>query len=527
MKFIFLTKRNGAINRIKILCLFLLIFFTGKVGSCQYYFNNKYNACDTLAYDFSTTILPLGDGYISYGQCYLPARSNLTLMKVGLQGEKEWVKEFTEEGVLYGVGQPKSMIPTQDGQFALVGLIRTPYSGWVRDRGLIMKLSPDFDSIWTRTYGDQVEPCDSAYLFRQLKQDPDGDYTIVGGMMDRNAQLAQFYLLHTDSLGTKIWDGFYGTAPYQIEPYCVCQTSDNGYVLGGDQWIDELQTVDPVIYKTDSLGNEEWSKNLGVEYTDGMAIVGIAPDGNIIVGTTLGDSIIYPYHYYGKKYFTKMDNEGNVLWEHTFGSSYLDPWLMSMEVLEDGRIISTGYRRTFYPAVPEMVGWIFCITSDGDSLWYREYSLLDGENSENCLYDVTTANDNGFIACGYVRPAPPDTGTDDTWIIKVDSIGCESLENCWAGVDEKPEMVPPEPSVINVFPNPSNDKVFFEFSSGLKPEEMDLAVFNLMGVTVFHQPVHLSSGLFELDISSWPAGMYIARIVFMNEVAGTVKFVKE
>jgi len=330
MKFIFLTKRNGAINRIKILCLFLLIFFTGKVGSCQYYFNNKYNACDTLAYDFSTTILPLGDGYISYGQCYLPARSNLTLMKVGLQGEKEWVKEFTEEGVLYGVGQPKSMIPTQDGQFALVGLIRTPYSGWVRDRGLIMKLSPDFDSIWTRTYGDQVEPCDSAYLFRQLKQDPDGDYTIVGGMMDRNAQLAQFYLLHTDSLGTKIWDGFYGTAPYQIEPYCVCQTSDNGYVLGGDQWIDELQTVDPVIYKTDSLGNEEWSKNLGVEYTDGMAIVGIAPDGNIIVGTTLGDSIIYPYHYYGKKYFTKMDNEGNVLWEHIIimGRNILPKWIM-------------------------------------------------------------------------------------------------------------------------------------------------------------------------------------------------------
>jgi len=94
-------------------------------------------------------------------------------------------------------------------------------------------------------------------------------------------------------------------------------------------------------------------------------------------------------------------------------------------------------------------------------------------------------------------------------------------------LDEKPEMVPPEPFVINVFPNPSNDKVFFEFSSGLKTEEMDLAVFNLMGVTVFHQPVHLSSGLFELDISSWPAGMYIARIVFMNEVTETVKFVKE
>jgi len=520
-------KRKIDDGTIKVFCLLISLLFISENGFCQSYFNRRYNACSTSVQDFSTTVLPVDTGYICYGQNFLPAHSNVAILKVDLQGNKVWLKEFGAEGTLYGVGHPKSLIHTMDDQYSLVGLIRTSYPGWVRDRGLLMKLNPDFDSVWTKTYGDEIEPCDSAYLFRQLKQAPDGDYTIVGGMMDRNAQLAQFYLLHTDSVGTKKWDGFYGTAPYQIESFCVCQTSDNGYVVGGDHWIDELQTVDPVIYKTDSLGNEEWSKNFGTDIIDGMAIVGIAPDGNIIVGTTLGDSMIYPDHFYSKKYFAKLDNDGTIIWEYTFGFSYLDNILMSLEILYDGRIVSTGYRRTFYPAVPEMVGWIFCMNSDGDSLWYREYTLLNGVNSENCLNDISIASDNGFIACGYVQPAPPDTGTNDTWVIKVDSIGCESPTNCWVGINELHENSSFYSGSIKVYPNPATEVVNFEFSEPIKMEETEITITNLMGITIYNVQIIDPKAYYEIDISSWPTGMYVARVVFMNDVVAITKFVKD
>ena len=65
-------------------------------------------------------------------------------------------------------------------------------------------------------------------------------------------------------------------------------------------------------------------------------------------------------------------------------------------------------------------------TANGDSLWCRKYYYLPGQESVNYLYDVISTSDNGLIACRYVDLYPPDTGSTDTWVIKLDSIGCDS-----------------------------------------------------------------------------------------------------
>ncbi len=81
-------------------------------------------------------------------------------------------------------------------------------------------------------------------------------------------------------------------------------------------------------------------------------------------------------------------------------------------------------------------------------------------------YDVIPTSDNGYISCGYVYPVLPDTGTQDVWVVKVDSTGCESPTFCWVGVKELP--VAPHPGEIIVFPNPADEVFTINFQSPMQ-----------------------------------------------------------
>lgn len=492
----------------------------------QIYFNNSYPLGPTTYFDFSTSILTLDTGYIVYGQnnSYDYSIGRITLLRLNQFGEKEWLKEYDEPGVLYGTGYPKSLVFTNDNKYALAGITRSSYPGWTRDRGLLMKLDEDFDSLWIKTYGDIEDPCDTAVLFRQLINTKDGGYAILGGIMDFSIQRPHFYLIKTDSLGEKEFDHSYGNGLFHYFPHSLSKTSDNGFILGGSRWIDSTQSVDPVLYKTDSLGNEEWFQNLGSTYYDGAFLVDTLLDGNIIITTNISDSIIYPDYFYGRKYFAKMDNQGNIIWEYKYGTSYLNNYIWSIDVLLDGRIISTGSHLTLNPSGPERISWIFCINSDGDSLWYREYALSNEVHRINYLYDVVQANDSGFIACGYVWPAPTDGNWQDTWVIKVDSIGCESLEYCWTAI-EKPEIKPAEKGRLVVFPNPANNHITIALEGESFQSGSQILIYNIYGIVTYCNTVLNDEKSCQINISLWPPGIYLARIVFMNEVVRSAKFI--
>jgi hypothetical protein len=55
--------------------------------------------------------------------------------------------------------------------------------------------------------------------------------------------------------------------------------------------------------------------------------------------------------------------------------------------------------------------------------------------------------------------------------------------------------------------------------------EVRLEVFDLHGQLMFCEAVPQQKKSITLNVSSWPPGMYLARLVFMNEVVGREKFV--
>jgi len=136
--------------------------------------------------------------------------------------------------------------------------------------------------------------------------------------------------------------------------------------------------------------------------------------------------------------------------------------------------------------------------------------LLTATFSENILYNVVPTLDNGYIACGTVWPYPPDTGTQDSWVLKVDSLGCEAPDQCWVGQEEiwVKTFTPDKP--FFVYPNPATDHLTVEFH--INQEGADIELLNLLGQPVRSTRIPPDQDILEMDIGLLPKGVYIMKV---------------
>jgi hypothetical protein len=171
------------------------------------------------------------------------------------------------------------------------------------------------------------------------------------------------------------------------------------------------------------------------------------------------------------------------------------------------------------------IAWMLHTDSAGNELWYREYQLMEGNMSENVFYNVIQTSDGGFAICGSVFPASlPDTGTQDSWVLKVDSLGCVAPGECWVGENEiwVKTFTPAKPFIV--YPNPASDNVFVEFYNN--PDGAVIEMYNIYGQLesrVIHPP---NIGKAEIDLAKLPPGIYIIRVFAGERIIGTDKMVK-
>jgi hypothetical protein len=329
-----------------------------------------------------------------------------------------------------------------------------------------------------------------------------------------------------NNTGNLIWSRYYGIGNYHLIAFDVTTTSDGGFAIGCilDPSNTTLQDVDPVIIKTDSNGNQQWLKHLGNPFCEEeSAMVDKAFDGNIQVGCTYSDSCVGFGDYFDRINFIKLRNNSEVIWDTKYGLSKHWLWLNKIRVLTNGDIVATG--QYDYWAGPEKeVSWILKTDSAGNELWYREYTLLNAQYSWNVLNDVIQTNDNGFAACGFVTPAPPDTGTSDSWVLKVDSLGCQGVNDCWVGTNEiiVKTFTPDKPYVI--YPNPATDKIAIEFHENSKGAEIE--IFDQFGRSQYKSKLSPNKDQVDVDISKWKPGLYVIKVILDERILGTDKILK-
>jgi len=295
---------------------------------------------------------------------------------------------------------------TSDGGYILTG--QTKLDGNEYSDVYLIKTDSNGNEVWSQTFGGLSQ--EESYSVRETS---DGGYIIAGITYSYGAGANDIYLIKTDSGGNEVWSQTFG-GPLMDYARSVLETPDGGYIVAGFTGIfiqGKPSMLDVLLIKTDSNGNEVWSQTYGGSGLDRGYDVEQTSDGGYVIGgyTTsygAGESDFY---------LIKTDSNGNEVWSRTFGGSSSDN-AFSMEITSDGGYILVG-KTDSYGAGGDDV-YLVKTDPDGNEVWSRTFG---GTLDDNALFVIETS-DGGFIMTGYTEVKDVEDD-DDIYLIKTDSDG--------------------------------------------------------------------------------------------------------
>ncbi len=217
------------------------------------------------------------------------------------------------------------------------------------------------------------------------------------------------------SNGELLWNQTYGGTKNDYGR-CVVQTSDGGYIIVGSTF-NEYQWYDVWLIKTDENGNEEWNQTYGGTSVDGGFCVRQTGDGGYIITGFTASSGAGGYDVW----LIKTDENGNHLWNQTYGGT-LNEEGKSVVQTSDGGYIITGtkgiivlaYTMSIRNAIPTDV-LLIKTDENGNHLWNQTYGGTDYD-AGSCMAQTS---DGGYIIVGITQSF--GAGWFDVWLLKVAS----------------------------------------------------------------------------------------------------------
>ncbi|MBM3200628.1 hypothetical protein FJZ53_06840 [Candidatus Woesearchaeota archaeon] len=314
------------------------------------------------------------------------------LAKTDANGNLVWEKSFEGEVL-------ESVQEAPDGGYVVLGTLE----------GLanLIKTDTNGNVLWNRTLSKNLN--DALYSLRSVSE---GGYILVGTTSGHGATLcedypqaigfnskipnsasADVYIVKTDANGNILWEKAIGGARFDVGNY-VQETSDGGYIITGiTTSFSERGVEDVYLLKIDRQGNRLWEKAIGGNKSEiGYSVQQTSDGGYIIAGLTVFTIIAEDrgeggYARQSDVYLIKTDNNGNILWEKTFGGNTQDRGF-SVEQTSDSGYIATG----------ETDGYLYLLKTDakGNIIWEKAFESEEGTKPFIGRY-VHQTNDGGYV----------------------------------------------------------------------------------------------------------------------------------
>jgi hypothetical protein len=269
----------------------------------------------------------------------------------------EWVRHFggDQEDILWRITE------RQNGGFVLEGTSFSDVSG---TRGIPNlfgpnPLTPDLWTVCLDGLGNKVGETNSDFvpLFRTLSGDEIGNYLNWTNKMSEDLGGPDIWLVRRNAQGQKIWDRTFGGSGDDRMTW-LAELPDGGFVLaatsssppGATKASANFGDWDYWVLRLDEQGEVLWDRTFGGSRNDFASSFHLTADGGMILGGFSesppdGNKTSPQYSrwpYDADYWVVRLDAEGNKLWENSYGGNQFD-WLSTMQATSEGGYLLGGW----------------------------------------------------------------------------------------------------------------------------------------------------------------------------------------
>ena len=361
------------------------------------------------------------------------------LLKVSKTGEIIWSKT-------YGGSEDESagrITKTNDGGFLLSGFTTSNDGDVSGNEGFqdywIVKIDAAGSILWEENFG--FAGSDQAF---KAFQTSDGGYFVTGffdvsasGGAGNDVQrgmgslhgVGEFWGIKLDANGVKQWRRYFG-GTNNDRSYDAWETEDGGFLMTGTSESIDFDKIDPKgsydywAVRLTATGDLIWTKSFGGSEIDNSYASIITQDGNyIMVGDSRSaDQDVTSPRGNADAWMVKFDDEGNKLWQKSFGGSQFDT-AHSIIQRNNGDYILSGHSRSADGDLLKNNGsndvWIFGV-DDNATL---KFQISIGGSELDFASDAIETSDNKIVAVGNSESndfdIPLNQGSKDFLLIKL------------------------------------------------------------------------------------------------------------
>ncbi|MEO5642998.1 MAG: T9SS type A sorting domain-containing protein [Bacteroidia bacterium] len=387
------------------LIVWLAALFISTVSFSQTLFQKSYN---NNGFERGTCVIKTNDGgYLEAGASgtgqYGPDK--FYIVKTDYTGGVTWSKIYAGDVSDYLA----CVIQTTDGGYMLVG---TTFSFNTSPYGdiLVIKINATGAISWQKHYGY------TGYDYAEsVQQTADGGYIIGGLTSSFGAGYYDYFIMKIDSVGYGAWGTTIGGTGNDYA-YAVLQTSDGGYMIGGQENSYSVTQFNPyniMLCKLNAAGNVLWSKAYGGGLSAGNYICNAirnTTDGGIIVcgwtdGTGEGMQDVF---------MMKTDSAGILQWSKTYGGANSDFGYDVQQTTNGGYAIA-GTTKSF--GAGNYDAYLITTDATGNLVW----SVCYGDTAVDMANSLEQTADGGFIIAG--ETSATGSSNSDFYLIKCDASG--------------------------------------------------------------------------------------------------------
>ena len=479
---------------------------------------------------------------------YVP-QMHAKLIKTDINGNQLWVKTFSSfsyQVAFNGIDN------TSDGGIIVTG-VTTKLDSSNYDI-LLMKFNSCGDKEWCNIIST---PGNDDYGVK-IKRVSDGYLALIAYYQDW--MIKRIWLFKLNLTGDIQWEQLInqnGDYIQNSDGYDLLKASGNNFLITGDGYDGspgQTYYLRPLIIKTDSNGNVLWQISFG--HTDGFRGNGtVCPQENQAGFYYMAVSHFRDTSPYGDSpCFLKVSPNGQEDYYKDLISNSISGGSSTLNLKNfDSLFISASWTDV------NNISNIGIFKSDTLGNITKTKIIF-----QNVPYEISSAlftYDDMYLAIGDINPSLTTTKTYlykftsnleyaplNTQPRTYDSLcphpivsDTTSLDDCAVITDVRDPIIHLEKTQLHIYPNPAKNAITIEMPQKLIRQSSGygvtattyyhqwntttLEIYDLFGKLMYSKEIPKKTEKVEMDVTSWHEGMYVARVVFMNEVVAGEKFV--